>query len=104
MGNVWSPEPKRQAAALGEQALELAIFIARFIELEDIPPPILGDKGKEVGGIACLAWSQGCGPLLALLSNIPRMSIHVSSLLERYMRTVFLYGKQVPEKFNVYRS
>ena len=93
MANVWSPEPERQAVALREQALELAIFITRFIELEDIPPPMLGDKGKEVGGIACLAWSQGCGPLLSLLSNISQMSIHVNSLLECYVRAVILYGK-----------
>ncbi|KAI0092043.1 hypothetical protein BDY19DRAFT_990791 [Irpex rosettiformis] len=90
IANVWSPEPNQQTTALREQAMELAVFIARFIELEDIPPPVTVD-GKKTGGVGCLAWSQGCGPFLSLLANISRMDIHVSTLLERYMRTVFLY-------------
>ena len=92
MADVWSPDPERQATALRSQALELAVFIARFIEREDIPPPSQ-TEGKETGGIACMAWSQGCGPFLSLLASISHMDVHTSALLERYMRTVFLYGE-----------
>ncbi|KAI0092042.1 hypothetical protein BDY19DRAFT_576011 [Irpex rosettiformis] len=90
MSNLWSQEPKNQAIAIGSHATELATFIARFIEENNIPPPDFID-GKVVGGISLLAWSQGNGPLMSLLANIPPSTDHTSILLGRYIRTVFMY-------------
>lgn len=91
MTNLWSQEPDKQAAAIRDQGFELATFIARFIEGKSIPAPrIVG--GKMVGGISLLAWSQGNGPLMSLLANIPRLDVDMSALLGQYMRVVFMYG------------
>ncbi|KAI0089050.1 hypothetical protein BDY19DRAFT_122499 [Irpex rosettiformis] len=90
IANVWSSDPNRQANALREQAVELAVFMARFIDGENIPAP-KRVNGQEVGGVSFLAWSQGNGPLLSLLANISQLDNRTNAVLERYMRTVFVY-------------
>jgi hypothetical protein len=92
MANVYSQEPERQAAYLRDQAIELATFMARFIEAENIPAPKrLGER--DVGGVSLVTWSQGNGHMLSLLSNISNLDSQTSSLLGQYLRTVFMYGK-----------
>ncbi|KAI0775346.1 hypothetical protein BC629DRAFT_1290877 [Irpex lacteus] len=72
IANVWSMNPDRQATALRDQAIELARFMTRFIEAENLPAPKY-INGAEVGGVSFLAWSQGNGPLLSFLANISRL-------------------------------
>ncbi|KAI0690983.1 hypothetical protein BC835DRAFT_1280048 [Cytidiella melzeri] len=88
LARVLSQEPEEQAAALRGQGVELATFIAHFIEAEKVPVPTVVD-GKDVGGISFLAWSQGNSVLLSFLSNISLLDAHTSTLLERYMPRYF---------------
>jgi hypothetical protein len=91
MANIWSNDPVAQATALREEAMQLATFIARFIQAENIPPPQLVDE-KEIGGASLLVWSAGNGHLFSLLSNISRLDRHTDALLEQYLRTAIIYG------------
>ena len=92
ISNVWSTQPDRQATALREQAVEIAVFMARFIEAENLPAP-QQINGQNVGGVSFLAWSQGNGPLLSLLASISQLDEGTNATLERYIRTVFIYGR-----------
>jgi hypothetical protein len=94
LANLSSNDPERQSASVRDQALELATFIARFIETEHIPAPKCID-GKTVGGISILGWSQGNVLLFGLLAHASALDSHTNSLLERYMRTPIVYGKHL---------
>ncbi|KAI0773416.1 hypothetical protein BC629DRAFT_1595179 [Irpex lacteus] len=90
MANLWSAENDRQAMAVRAQGIELATFIARFIENENLPAPAI-DGETKVGGVSLVTWSQGNGILMALLANIALLDAETNALLERYMRTAFVY-------------
>ncbi len=92
MANLWSSDPDRQATSLREAGIELANFIARFIDQEKLPAPKLID-GEKVNGVAFLAWSQGNALLLSMLANISRLDARTRATLEQQLRTVIMYGK-----------
>ena len=68
--------------------------MARFIEAENLPAP-QQINGQDLGGASFIAWSQGNGPLLSLLANISQLDEGTNAVLERYIRTVFIYGGHV---------
>ena len=94
ISNVWSTQPDRQATALRNQAIEIAVFMARFIEAENLPTP-QRINGQDLGGASFIAWSQGNGPLLSLLANISQLDEGTNAVLEHYIRTVFIYGGHI---------
>jgi hypothetical protein len=100
IANLQSHEPEKRAMALLEQAIEIATFIVRLIEKEDIPPPKRIVQGldhshntKEVGGVSLIAWSLSNRYLFSLLANISLLEPHTNALLERYLRIIFIYGE-----------
>ena len=97
MDNLSSQDPQRQATWLREQGIEIAMFMARFIETEKLPP-IDHVDGKDTGGVCLLAWSQGNSLLLSLLANISAIDAHTTSILKRYLRIVFAYGQCTLDK------
>lgn len=81
-----------QAAVIAKLGHELAIFLSRFIQTHNIPK-ISQHDGKRVGGLAIVAWSQGCLTLLAFLAHAQELSEDLRTHLAKYLRTVVSYGE-----------
>lgn len=92
LDNFYSADPAVQEASVFGQGMEIASFIAHFIEHEELPPP-KESNGGQTGGISILGWSaQGAASALSLLANIAALNLHRSALIEEYLRTVILLG------------
>lgn len=74
--------------------------MARFIETENLPAPTEVD-GKTIGGVAILTWSLSNGHLMAMLSNATLLEPDAYKLLDRYLRTAFMYGELLFYVFNL---
>lgn len=81
-----------QAAVIAKLGHELAIFLSRFIHTHSIPK-ISQCDGKRAGGLAIMAWSQGCLTLLSFLAHAQELSEDLRTHLGKYLRTVVSYGE-----------
>ncbi|KAL0572817.1 hypothetical protein V5O48_009145 [Marasmius crinis-equi] len=69
-------------------AVQLAEFLRKFIEEENIPP-IAADRNG--GGITIMGWSMGNATALSLLSDPALLKDELYALLKRYLKGLVLY-------------
>ncbi|CCM00689.1 uncharacterized protein FIBRA_02728 [Fibroporia radiculosa] len=81
-----------QRAEIRARGLEIASFIAWYIEHEGIPSITFSSGGDPVsGGVAVLGWSIGNCTTISMLANADTLPLDVQGLLGRYMRTLIIY-------------
>ncbi|OCH88674.1 alpha/beta-hydrolase [Obba rivulosa] len=94
-----------QIAWMDARALEIAAFISRFIESEDLPAFAESSTGYDrVGGFALLGWSIGNILTLAMLARADKMPEHTRQLFSTHFRSLlmldiapFAVGETPPE-------
>ncbi|KAI0341809.1 alpha/beta-hydrolase [Trametopsis cervina] len=90
-----SSDSRIQSVALRDQAFEVASAIAQLIETQDIPAP-QQDGERQLGGVSILAWSIANCVIYSLFSNIAQLDPRVSAVLDRHLRTFFMYDPPSP--------
>ncbi|GJJ16022.1 hypothetical protein Clacol_010301 [Clathrus columnatus] len=91
---------EEKTAWLDARGHEIANFIVRFIEKENIPPV----TGKT-GGVILLGWSVGVGEANATIAAADSLPTPVRSIFTKYLRSLILHegapimlGLPMPEK------
>ena len=79
---------------------ELATFLTWYIEAENIPAKSEGtgsdgSGNRTTGGISVLAWSMGNLVPLALLAHLETLVEKQRDVLEKYLRSYIMFGKQL---------
>lgn len=83
--------PKLYKTFLQNRAKDLAAFLVKFIELEEIPPKI-ESPGRASGGISLVGWSLGNIPVMSLLGFADTLDSALIHKLETHLRKVIQYG------------
>ena len=81
-----------QAAAVADQALDIARLIIHVIKQEKIPPPHRSGNTLS-GGITLLACSGGALMVNALLANIPTLESEIYRSLSCYVTKYIMYSE-----------
>ncbi|KAI0755094.1 Alpha/Beta hydrolase protein [Daedaleopsis nitida] len=79
---------EQKEAFIQARGLEVATFIDKFIEVNDIPP--ISEDGTA-GGIALMGWSLGCCVSLSVVSHIRSYPQSVQKRLGAYLRAHILH-------------
>ena len=87
-----SADLEDQAAAVANQALDIARLIVHVIKQEKIPPPQRSGNTSS-GGVTLLAWSAGALMINALLANIPTLEKDTYDFLSRYITKYITYSE-----------
>lgn len=69
--------------------LELATFMARFVQTHNIPKP----TGRRKGGLAVVAWSLGNMALLSFLAHGHEFPEEIRNVLDDFLRVAISYGE-----------
>lgn len=80
--------PLEHSAFMQRRGVEIARFLAWFVENEQIPP-ISDDKA---GGVSLLGWSLGNSTTLSFLAYANTFDPGLMKKLESYLRKVIIYG------------
>ncbi|GJE99281.1 hypothetical protein PsYK624_155340 [Phanerochaete sordida] len=78
---------EEKAAYLRARGIEIATFIDRFLQENQLPPP---DKHGAGGGFAVVGWSLGCVFALAALANLDALDDAAQARFSRHMRSLVL--------------
>ncbi|KAJ3553766.1 hypothetical protein NM688_g3443 [Phlebia brevispora] len=87
LNKLASADHEVQDDLIHAQAHEVAIFLERFIQVEQIPP-IDDRSGIRQGGLALVGWSMGNVFSISILAHARHFH---TDALEEYLRTVVIY-------------
>jgi hypothetical protein len=76
---------------LQQRGAEIARFLQKFIEIEEIPSQTLGGV-RAAGGISVMGWSLGNVITLSMLAFANTYDPALTKSLEPYLRKVIIYG------------
>ncbi|KAL6308738.1 Alpha/Beta hydrolase protein [Sparassis latifolia] len=74
-------------AFITARGLEMANFIDRFVQQQNIPPITEDGKG---GGMGLLGWSSAVPVVLSAVANLDKLPTDVQERLARYLRALIL--------------
>lgn len=86
------PDLEDQRTAVKNSGLQLARFLDHFIRTNDIPPKSESSETGTQGGLVVLSWSLGNIVAHSFLAHAHELCPDLSTLLEKYLRTVVLHG------------
>lgn len=89
---LTSGTDEQKAAFLKARGVELATFVDKFIERNEVPP--ISTDG-HTGGFALLGWSLGNAIALAAVANVDSLSATAQARWTSGMRALILHGTQV---------
>ena len=95
--DLGNSDPQRQAKYIKSAALQIGTFVAKAITLLSLPAP---SSDKDVGGVTVLGWSSGTLYMSSLLAHAADLPKEDKVLLEKYLRTVVMFGVSVPSLFD----
>lgn len=87
-----STDKETQAAGVRKLGEELATFLVRFADAKKLPQ-ISVKGGKRHGGLAIFGWSLGNVITVSFLANAPAFPQDIQAGVDKYLRTVVLYGE-----------
>jgi len=82
---------QQYTAFLQQRGIEIARFLAAFIDSENIPPKS-EDGSRALGGISIMGWSLGNVVTLSMLAFANTFDPILLDKLEPYLRKVVIYG------------
>ncbi|KAJ7599186.1 hypothetical protein C8J56DRAFT_1093544 [Mycena floridula] len=85
---VFAGSDGEKAETLDSFGVELANFIALFIQKHDLPPL---SQDRKRSGIAILGWSAGCTVTGAAIANIDKLPSETQALFKAHLRAYILY-------------
>ncbi len=96
---IASSDRETQAKAIKALGLQISAFLVHIIKKCDIPK-FTEENGKKKGGLALLGWSLGNLVSMSMLGNAGTLPDDTKDFLERYLRTVVMYGACLKEKLH----
>ena len=90
---LGSSDVETRARALARQGVDVGLFLAWLVRVENIPPVSVDRDGNKQGGIALVAWSLAHTPLAGLLAHADALPPDAVRVLDPCLRSYCIFGE-----------